>query len=217
MSKKAVILDLDGTLVNSLPDISAAMNRSLTAAGLPVHPQEAYCYMVGNGVFNLAFKAVGERTDLLDRVRDAYMKDYALNCRENSYAYPGMTETMLVLARSGLKLCVFSNKDQADTESVIRYYYPDIPFSCVRGRRDGIPLKPDPAGALLIAAELGVSPADCWYVGDTATDMRCGNSAGMETIGVLWGFRTLKELTDNNASHIAGSVDELPVIMGVRA
>lgn len=207
--KKAVVFDLDGTLINSLPDISAAMNRSLRKFGLPEIEEDAYKFKVGNGVIKLTERAVGERTDKMDDVLHAYMEDYAKNCRVASYAYPGIAETMQGLIDRGLHVCVLSNKDQADTESVLRCYFPGIRFSVMRGRVPGVPLKPDPAGALLIAQALSVDPADCWYVGDTSMDMNCGNAAGMETVGVLWGFRPREELIAGGAQHLIAEPREL--------
>ncbi len=210
--KKAVIFDLDGTLVNSLPDISASMNRALKKAGLPGFAVEAYKYKVGDGVLKIAERSVGDRMDLFDRVLADYMADYAVNCRVDSYAYEGVADAMKTMISRGLRVCVLSNKDQADTENVLAYYFPDIAFSVVRGRVEGVPLKPAPDGALRIAAQLGVAPEECWYVGDTSMDMRCGNAAGMETIGVLWGFRPREELVANHARHLAAAPGELTAI-----
>lgn len=207
--KKAVIFDLDGTLVNSLPDISAAMNRALEKSGLPTFEENAYKYKVGNGVFKLAERAVGDHLDCLEQVLATYMADYAQNCRVHSYVYKGIEEMLLGLKELGLKICVFSNKDQADTESVIAYYFPEIDFDVIRGRVDAVPLKPAPDGALIIAAQLGLNTNECWYVGDTSMDMNCGNSAGMETVGVLWGFRPREELAASGAQHIIVEPREL--------
>lgn len=207
--KQAVIFDLDGTLVNSLPDIAAAMNRSLRRFGLPEWPEDAYKFKVGNGVFRLTERAVGEHTGQTEAVLRTYMADYAENCRVNSYAYPGLNELLLALNQRGVLSCVLSNKDQGDVESVIRYYFPQIEFAALRGRVDGVPLKPDPAGALLIAKDLGLSPDDFLYVGDTGTDMACGAAAGMETVGVLWGFRPREELTAAGARRLIAEPGEL--------
>ena len=211
--KKAVILDLDGTLVNSLPDISSAMNRSLEKHGLPPFPEESYKYMVGKGVFHLTRCAINGQDSLFDAVLRDYMADYSAHCLIDTYAYTGMKEALEALAEKDLKLCVFSNKDQQDAEQVVRFCYPDIRFACVRGRTDNVPVKPDPAGALLIASALDIRPDECWYVGDTATDMQCGNDAGMETVGVLWGFRERKELEENSARHIATCPEELAKLL----
>lgn len=213
--KKAVIFDLDGTLINSLPDISAAMNRSLQRFGLPTHAESAYKFKVGNGVFRLTERAVGERSDLTDAVLRAYMADYAQHSRVNSYPYPGIPETLEELLRAGIRVCVLSNKDQGDVENVMAHYFPSIRFSALRGRVDGVPLKPDPLGALLIAEQLSLAPADFLYVGDTGTDMNCGAAAGMDTVGVLWGFRPREELTAAGAKYLIAEPKELLPLAGI--
>ena len=207
--KKGVVFDLDGTLIHSLPDIAAAMNRSLAKFGLPGFEEAAYKYKVGNGVLKLTERAVGERKDLYEQVKAAYMADYAQNNRVDSRPFRGVEDMLRALIQRGIPVAVLTNKDQRDAENMLRYYFPDISFSIIRGRTEGVPLKPDPAGALLIAQSLGVSPADCLYVGDTSTDMNCGNAAGMETVGVLWGYRPREELTANGARHLISSPMEL--------
>ena len=106
-------------------------------------------------------------------------------------------------------ICVLTNKDQSDAEHILAYYFPAVHFSAVRGRVPGVALKPHPQGALLIAKALEIAPEDFWYVGDTRMDMLCGNAAGMETIGVLWGFRPRAELTESGAKHLAKNAAEL--------
>ncbi|MBE5787490.1 MAG: HAD family hydrolase [Clostridiales bacterium] len=211
--KKAVIFDLDGTLVNSLPDISGAMNRTLAAMGMPVHPEEAYKYMVGNGAEKLAQRAAAGHPEMAQTVLERYREDYQEHSRVNSHAYPGIREMLEKLTARGVKIAVFSNKDQKDTENVAAYYFPRIAFSAIRGKVADVPLKPDPAGALLCARAMGVSPDECLYVGDTNVDMQCGNAAGMETVGVLWGFRTQQELLSGGARHLIVSPDELPSLL----
>ncbi|MBR5108897.1 MAG: HAD family hydrolase [Clostridia bacterium] len=207
--RKCVIFDLDGTLVHSLPDIAAAMNRSLQKYGLPAIEESAYKYKVGNGVLKLTERCIGEHKEMYQQVLDAYRADYAEHNQVNSHAYRGVPEMLKALCEKGVDVCVLTNKDQADAERVLAHYFPDVRFSIIRGRTEGVPLKPDPAGALLIAKTLEADIADCWYVGDTNTDMKCGNAAGMETIGVLWGYRPREELTANGARHLVSEPDEI--------
>ena len=206
---QSVIFDLDGTLLNSLPDIAGAMNRSLAKVGLPGFAVEEYRMKVGNGVFKIAERSVGERTDLLPQVLSYYMADYAEHCCVASFTYPGIPEALKALSDAGLSLSVFSNKDQADVEKVVRHYLPGLSFAAVRGRREGVPLKPAPDGALLIARQLSLSPERFLYVGDSMMDMRCGAAAGMATVGVTWGFRGREELSQNGARYLIDRPEEL--------
>lgn len=207
--KHAVIFDLDGTLIHSLPDIAAAMNRALRSSGLKEHPEEEYKYMVGEGVINLARRAVGERQDCLDSVLNAYRADYAQHNCVASRPYRGVSDMLEALQGLGVSVCVFSNKDQSDVDRVLSHYFPGFPFAAVRGRREKVPIKPDPEGAILIARDLGLSPREFFYVGDSGTDMRCGRAAGMDTVGVLWGFRPREELTASGAIYLIAEPKEL--------
>lgn len=208
---KAVLFDLDGTLVDTLQDIAFAMNRALTMNGLPEHPLEAYRYLVGDGVKWLARRAVGERQELADKVLadyQAYYKDHNL---DRSKPYDGVREMLAALKWRGVKLCVFSNKPHADTCRVVKHFFPEAAFDVVRGQVEGVPVKPDPAGALLAAEEAGVAPEDFLYLGDTDVDMRCAHNAGMHPLGVTWGFRTAEELWAGGAERLLDHPSELLV------
>ena len=198
-SMKAVLFDLDGTLTNTLPDIAAAMNRSLARFGLPEWPVDDYRMLVGNGAVKLAERAVRDRQDLMRPVLDLYMEDYRAHSAVKTKPYPGIPELLHSLSERGIALCVFSNKPDPDTQYVVRHYFPDTAFAVIQGSRPDLPLKPDPAVPLSIAAGLGLSPAEFAYLGDSGVDMRCAVNAGMRPFGVLWGFRDAAELTANGA------------------
>ena len=206
---KGVIFDLDGTLIQSLPDIAGSMNRTLRRFGLPEYPLAAYNTMVGNGAYTLARRAVGERQDLLDNVYRAYRLEYAAHTCVDSYPYEGIIPMLDALNSRSVPACVFSNKDHQDVLSVVGHYFPGIRFAQVRGRQEGVALKPDLEGALLIADALVAAPEEILYVGDTGTDMDCGANAAMITVGVTWGFRTRAELKEHRACHIIDRPGEL--------
>ena len=212
--KKAVIFDLDGTLIHSLPDIAAAMNRALARHGLPTHPEEAYRRFTGDGARNLTLRALGNgHAHMVDAVLKEYRMDYAQNSRVESGPYPGIEQALRTLVSQGMQVCVLSNKDDGDTLEVITHYFPNIAFAAVRGRRDGVPLKPDPSALLDVVQELGLEPGDCWYVGDTQTDMRCGANAGMERVAVLWGFQSREDLAEMHPEHYAEDAQQLLSIL----
>ena len=206
---QAVLFDLDGTLTNTIDDIATAMNRALRLHGLPGWETKEYCYLVGNGAKILAQRAVRDRQDLADAVQAEYQAYYEKHTQVKTQPYDGIPELLHALAERGLKLAVLSNKPDADTKNVISHFFPDVPFSVVRGQVEGVPVKPDKAGALLVAEQLGIAPADFLYLGDTNVDMTCACSAGMNPVGVLWGFRTAQELLDNGAKVLIAHPMEL--------
>lgn len=199
---RGVLFDLDGTLTYTLQDIADAMNRSLRLHGLPEWSLGDYRYLVGDGAKILAQRAVRERQELALSVQREYQAYYAAHTRVTSRPYDGVPEMLQALQEKGLRLAVFSNKPDADTKNVVSYYFPDVQWTVVRGQVEGVPVKPDPAGALATAKGMGLSPEEILYLGDTATDMRCAVNAGMYPVGALWGFRTREELEESGAKVI---------------
>lgn len=206
---QAVLFDLDGTLTNTLEDIAFAMNRALRLHGLPEHPVDAYRYMVGDGAKVLAQRAVGEKAELAGEVQRTYQAYYQEHNLDRTRPYGGIPELLEALQTRGVKLCVFSNKPHADTCRVVAHFFPGVRFAVVRGQVEGVPVKPDPAGALAVAGEAGVAPEDFLYLGDTNVDMRCALRAGMHPVGVTWGFRTAEELLDAGAERLLNDPLEL--------
>ena len=199
MAVKAALFDLDGTLTNTLEDIADAMNRSLRLHGLPEFAVDDYRYLVGDGVRKLAQRACRGRSDLEDSVRREYQAYYQTHAQVLTAPYDGVPEMLEGLAGRGIRLAVFSNKPHADTCGVVNHYFPAIPFEVVRGQVEGVPVKPDPAGALAVATAMGLAAGEFIYLGDTGTDMRCAVNAGMLPVGVLWGFREAEELLAEGA------------------
>ena len=199
---RAVLFDLDGTLTNTLEDIADAMNRSLRLHGLPEWPLDAYRYLVGDGAKKLAERAVRDRQELALSVQQEYQAYYQEHTRVKTQPYDGVPEMLRAMQDKGLKLAVFSNKPDADTKNVVAHFFPDIPWAAVRGQIEGVPVKPDPTGALAVAEALQIPPAEFLYLGDTATDMHCAVNAGMLPIGALWGFRTAEELQSSGARQL---------------
>ena len=156
-----------------------------------------------------SIRAVRGRQELAESVRREYQAYYETHPRVTSRPYEGIPEMLRGLAERGFKLAVFSNKPDADTKNVVGYYFPDVPWTVVRGQMEGVPVKPDPMGALKAAEELGVQPEEVLYLGDTSTDMRCAVNAGMIPVGVLWGFREKAELVESGAKHLLAHPSEL--------
>jgi phosphoglycolate phosphatase len=187
---RGVIFDLDGTLVDSLGDIAAAMNRTLAARGFPTHPLDAYRTFIGEGVRKLAERALpaealGEVTSLVE----AYQADYAQHLLQSSAPYPGIRELLEALSARGVPMTVLSNKPDAPTRQLVEALFGGWRFRGVSGERPGVPRKPDPTAALELARAMDVPAADVSFIGDTLVDVSCARAAGMRPLGVLWGFR----------------------------
>ena len=205
MHIKAAVFDLDGTLTNTLNDIATAMNRSLRLHGLPEFSVDEYRYLVGDGAKKLAQRAVRDRQEMAESVRREYQAYYQEHTLDTTRPYPGIPELLQALTERGIQVCVLSNKPHADTCGVVRHFFPEIPFAQIRGQVEGVPVKPDPTGALLIARTLGLKPEAFVYLGDTNVDMRTAVNAGMHPVGVTWGFRPAEELAQAGAEHLIGN------------
>ena len=205
MNFEAVIFDLDGTLLDTLADLADSMNSALRGLGYPEHDPEKYRYFVGDGMRNLARRVLpvdGQDENLVETVVKAMTTEYEQGWDVKTKPYSGMEETLDRLTVAGLKLAVLSNKPDPFTKKMVAALLPRWQFQPVLGARPDAPLKPDPAVALEIAQMLKIDPAKFLYVGDTATDMRTANAAGMFAVGAAWGFRTVEELEQSGARRI---------------
>jgi phosphoglycolate phosphatase len=216
MRYKAVLFDLDGTLLDSLEDLATAANRVLSAQGLPPHPVDAYRYFVGAGVKVLVERILPESrrsADVIAASMAAFEEEYAKNWHDRTAPYPGIAEMLDLLTAQGLRLSILSNKPDVFTRLCVQQLLPRWIFDPLLGQRPGVAKKPDPAAALEIAASLGLRPDEILYVGDTSIDMQTARGAGMDAAGVLWGFRTADELRAAGALHLIASPGELPAIV----
>ena len=209
---QAVLFDLDGTLTDTLADIADAMNRALERNGLPGWETDEYRYLVGNGVKILTERAVRDRQDKAARVARDYQEWYETHNRVRTKPYDGIPELLRELNARNIPVCVLSNKPDADTRSVVAFYFPEIRFAKVAGQTS-LPVKPDPAGALETAKGIGIPPEAFLYLGDSGVDMQCARAAGMHPVGVLWGFRTADELTQNGAEFLISAPSELITLL----
>ena len=212
MSYKAVLFDLDGTLLDTLDDLANAGNRVLAARSLPVHPVAAYRYFVGDGIATLVERILPPELRSRDEITQtvaAFQREYAANWDEHSAPYQGIAEMLDALVAGGLRLAVLSNKPEDFTRLCVERLLAAWPFDPVFGQRAGVPKKPDPAGALAAACELGLEPAEILYVGDTSIDMRTARAAAMDPVGVLWGFRDAAELQAAGAARLISDPAEL--------
>lgn len=215
---RAVLFDLDGTLVNSLADLAFAVNTVLRRHGYPTHPQQAFRYFAGNGNAVMMRRALPEdqRDDArVERLKNEFFEVYRPHCADQSRPYPGVEEMLRSLKSAGIRLAVVTNKAQPMTDAVIPAMFGQMPvsFDAVIGQREGVPTKPDPAMARLAMRALGVVPRECLFVGDSAADMQTGCAAGACPVGVLWGFRDRQELLSAGAKYLIEQPSELPEII----
>lgn len=212
MDKHLVIFDLDGTLLDTIADLAAATNFALRAYNHPVHEVDKYRYFVGDGVRKLVERALPEdaRSPIhIDEVLGYFRQYYMRHCEDLTAPYPGIVELLSELQDAGVKLAVASNKFQIGTESLVKRFFPNINFVAVLGQREGVPVKPNPQIIFDIIQLAGVTKEQTLYVGDSGVDMQTAVAAGVDSVGVLWGFRTADELLQNGAGSLASTPREI--------
>lgn len=211
MNKKLAIFDLDGTLLNTVADLANATNQALAKCGFPPHPTEAYYQFVGNGINKLFARALPQEArteENILRIRALFIPYYNEHNADESHPYPGIEKLLSTLQRQGTMIAIASNKYQEATEKLVKNFFPHIHFSAIYGQQEGIPIKPDPTIINNILIETKIAQAHAIYVGDSGVDMQTAMNAGVESIGVTWGFRTEDELRKNGAIHIINKPEE---------
>lgn len=214
---RAVLFDLDGTLLDTLKDIADSANRVLARLSFPQHPVDAYRYFVGDGMENLARRVLpAEQRDAetVARTRAAIDAEYTEHQADTTQPYPGIPELLTGLTERAVKMAVLSNKPDHSVQSTVASMLGQWHFDVVLGARPSEPIKPDPAGALGIASSLAIPPAQFLYLGDTGTDMKTAVAAGMYPVGALWGFRTADELPAAGAKTLVAYPTDLLKLLG---
>ena len=210
--KKLVIFDLDGTLVNTIDDLGMAANHALTRAGMPTHHISSYPHFVGNGITKLIERVmpVEDRTEAkIAEVRGYFTEYYDQHLTDMTRPYQGIEQLLEQLVARGIAVAVASNKYQSAAEIVVRRIFPDIPWVAIAGQLPDVPVKPDPSIVFGILSEHPTPKSEVLYVGDSGVDMETARRAGVESVGVTWGFRPESELIAYYAEHIAHSPDAI--------
>lgn len=207
MRYSAVLFDLDGTLLDTLSDLTDSMNAVLRKNSVPTHSEAAYSIFIGDGVRTLIKRALPpeRRVDaaFVDRCLAQMEEEYERRWQQKTSLYAGVSELLDGLTERGVRLTILSNKQDPFTQKIVRSFLADWSWEIVLGAREEVPCKPDPQAALEIATQLQITPADFLYLGDTNTDMQTANAAGMFAVGAEWGFRTAAELTKSGAAALA--------------
>ena len=210
MSYSAVIFDLDGTLVDTIDDLTAAMNAALTHFALPTHSAQDCKMMIGNGATRFAERALPpDKQDLAEKVLALMREHYRDNCFENSRLYDGMGETVQNLHQRGLRLAMLTNKDHVIASRIIEHFFDPDTFQYVIGATQGQRIKPDPGTTLGIVKAMKLSCEDIMFVGDSAVDIDTAKAARICSVGAAWGFRGRGELIAAGADIIIDSPREI--------
>ncbi len=216
--KHLAIFDLDGTLLNTIADLGAATNYALQANGYPQHNLEAYPMMVGNGVLRLIARALPQEHNddaTVDRMMEDFRPYYDAHLWDLTRPYQGVADMLRRLQQEGVAIAVASNKYEAAVVRLIEHFFPEINFVAVCGSLDGVPGKPDPSIVFRILSQHPTAKDDVIYIGDSAVDMETARRAGVESVGVTWGFRPESELAAAYANHIITDIaDLLPLVKG---
>lgn len=208
--KQLLIFDLDGTLLNTITDLGKACNYALETMGFATHPIQAYAYMVGNGVRNLMKKAQQDADEeTIDKLLEHFKTYYNEHCLDTTKPYPGITELLETLQGKGVAVAVASNKYQEATEKIVKGCFPNINFEAIEGQIEGRNRKPDPSIIFSILEKKPVGKRNVLYIGDSGVDVECAKRAGVESIGVSWGFRPVAELKRANVDFIVSHPREI--------
>ncbi len=207
---KAVIFDLDGTLLDSLNDILFVLNGTLKHFGLPEITRVQAQSFIGNGARELVRLAIGEENSgRLDEILGYYKEQYAKSDNSLAALFDGEDDALTALKNAGVKLAILTNKPHAAAMRSNDIFFKNYGFDCIVGQTDGLPLKPDPQAVYKIIEKLGVKKEECLFVGDGEADVLTAKNAGLTCISVLWGYRSKEQLQEAGATRFAESFEKL--------
>lgn len=207
---KGFIFDMDGTLLHTLPDLAALTNIVLEREGYSTRTEDEVRTFVGNGVLSLILQAVPQEISE-EKAQHAFKMfcdlydEYGIKLTK---PFDDMEETLRTLKAQGIKLGIMSNKFEAGVREVEQRYFPGL-FDVSHGEAADIPRKPDPTGLLVCAKEMGLTPDECVYFGDSHGDMLAGNNAGMYTVGVMWGYQPVEKIKQGNPAELIDSPKDI--------
>ena len=210
MKYKAIIFDLDGTLLDTLDDLADSVNHTMEVFGWPCKTREQVRAFVGNGLRRLMQLSVpdGEDNPRFEEAVREQGRFYQLNCNNRTSPYPGIMELLEKLRNDGYKLAIVSNKADGAVQELSRIYFRDLMDTSV-GESAGVRRKPYPDTVLKVMENLKASKDECLYVGDSEVDIRTARNADIDCASVLWGFRSRKQLEDCQAEVFCSNTEEL--------
>lgn len=214
MKYKAAIFDMDGTILNTLEDLRAAVNHTMRVSGYPERTLDEVRGFVGNGIRKLIERAAPQGTDSAetDRLFGVFNGYYKEHCADNTKPYDGILDMLKKLRANGVRTAVVSNKaDYAVRELCIQYF--DGLFDAAAGERTEVRKKPAPDSVFAVLEKLGVNAADAVYIGDSDVDIETARNSGMDNIIVDWGFRDKDFLIAKGAKLIVSSPHDIENII----
>ena len=214
MNIKAVIWDLDGTLLNTLDDLAASVNAALAMNGMPLRSTEEVRAFVGNGIRNLMIRAVpgGEANPAFDKALEDFIRHYGAHSRDRTRPYDGILEMLDKLSGEGVKHAIVSNKIDFAVKALSRAYFGERMCAAI-GDDPSRARKPAPDSVFAAMREMGVTAQETVYVGDSDVDVLTARNAGVPCVAVLWGFRDEACLRAAGAERLARTPDELREII----
>ena len=207
---KAVVFDLDGTLLYTLDDLAAAVNHALACYDYPTRTREEVRNFIGNGVRLLMQRAVGKEDERFEEILNEFKTYYAVHCADETKPYEGVETLLKSLLAKGVKTAVLSNKSDSAVKTLADRYFPGL-FIEALGENEacGIRKKPAPDALLAVMERLGVTAAETVYVGDSEVDIQTADNAGVACISVLWGFKDEVFLRENGGTVFARECKEI--------
>ncbi len=214
MTIKTILFDLDGTLCNTLDDLADATNTVLGRHGFPARPTENFKQYVGNGAKMQLKRAVGQEIsqELFAQMLKEYLDYYGTHYLVKTAPYDGVKETVQALYEKGVTMAVVTNKPEPMAKRIVAELFGET-IPKVWGNNSDFPLKPDPAMTLHVMEQLGATPNETLFVGDSGVDMQTARNAGLTAVGVTWGFRGRLELQSSGANHLIDQASEILALL----
>ncbi len=216
---KAVVFDLDGTLLNTINDITDSLNMALAEINETPFSVDEVKHFVGSGVDVLISRMIAAKDlniGLFDFIKQAYLRYYTVYRTMTTAPFAGIPELLKHLVAGQISVNVLSNKPEADTEPIIGRFFPDVRFGVIMGKRKEFPIKPDPKSVMHLLDTIDVRPEKALYVGDSEPDILTARNAGIESVGVLWGYRSREKLLAAGADNIVEKPEDILTIIKTR-
>lgn len=216
---KLAVFDLDGTLLDTISDLSTACNVALEAFGYPPHDEETYKTYVGNGIYKLIERSLpkaARKQEHVLRVKEVFDAYYKAHSLDQTKPYEGIIQLLKNLKKQGIACGVVTNKAHPYAIELVKLFFGDL-IEYTLGQREGVPTKPHPQSVLEMMAYFNETSAACIYIGDSNVDIQTAQAAHLESVGVLWGFRSKEELIKAGATYLVENTEQLEgIIIGNR-